>query len=100
MRRSRRDLTVVAAHDQVAFPVTWNSAILDRGRSLSDRYRVGDPAVVLCLLCVVTRTTHRTRLAKMLNKLFFKGPAGLDEEALVDRLVRHVEVLFVWIRVF
>ena len=95
-----RDLTVVAAHDQVAFPVTGHSSVFNRGRSLPDRDRVGDPAVILCLLCVVTRTTHRSCSSQMLKKLFFERPSGLDEEALVDSLVRHVEVLIVWIRVF
>ncbi len=48
-----RDLAVASAHDQVAFPVTWHSAILDAGRSFSDRYRVGDSAVVVGLLRVM-----------------------------------------------
>ena len=50
----RCDLTVVAATDKVAFPVTWYGTVLNLGRSLSDRDRVADPAVVLGLLCVMT----------------------------------------------
>jgi hypothetical protein len=38
-----RDQTVVAPHDQIAFPVAGHRTILYRGRSLADRYRVGDP---------------------------------------------------------
>jgi IS30 family transposase len=34
-----------------------------------------------------TRTTHRPGLAKMHKKLFLQGPAGLNEQALVDGLV-------------
>ena len=49
----RRDLRVVAAADQVAFPVTRYGTVLNLGRSLSDRDRVADSAVVLSLLRVM-----------------------------------------------
>ena len=43
--------------------------------------------MVVRLLRVVTGTTHGSRLAKVLQELFLQGTAGLDEQALVNRLV-------------
>jgi hypothetical protein len=50
----RCDLTVVAATDKITFPVTGYGTVFNLGRSLSDRDRVTDPAVVFGLLCVMT----------------------------------------------
>jgi len=49
-----RDLTVVAAEQQVTFPVTRYGAVLNLGRTFPDRDCVADPAVILCLLRVMT----------------------------------------------
>ncbi len=49
-----RDLAVVAAAQQITFPVTRYGAILNLGWPFPDRDRVADPAVVLCLLRVMT----------------------------------------------
>jgi len=48
-----RDLTVIAAAQEIALPVTRHRTILSFSRSFPDRDRVGDPAVVPCLLRVM-----------------------------------------------
>jgi hypothetical protein len=42
----RGDLAVVAAEQQVAFPVPRHGALFNAGRALTDRDRVGDPTVI------------------------------------------------------
>ena len=81
------DLAVVAARYQVAFPVARNGTVLNLGRALPDRDGVADPAVVFCLLRVMTRSTHRPGFPKTLYKLLFQGASGLDEQRFIDRLV-------------
>ena len=62
----RRDLAVVAAEQQVAFPVTRDGPILSLRGLLADRYGVGDLAQPFALERLVPRTAHRSRLAKIL----------------------------------
>src|SRR5210317_1999880 len=81
------DLTVVAADDQVTFPVTRHSPIFYRSRPLADRDGAGNPAMCSRLLRVTTPAAHRSCAPQVLQQLFLQGPAGLDKEALVDRLV-------------
>ena len=63
----RRDMRVTCARDKVTFPVTRHSAIFNRGWPLTDRYRVGDPAVIVRLLCVMARAAHRACAPEMLH---------------------------------
>jgi len=60
------DLTVVAADNQVTFPMARHCTVFDRGWSLSDRYRVGDLPQTVALERLVTRATHRPCLPKVL----------------------------------
>ena len=81
------DLAVIATHDQITFPVARYRTILGFCRAFTDRYRVGDLAQPLAFKTLVPGSAHRSGLAKVLQQLFLQGPAGLDEQALVDRLV-------------
>ena len=47
------DLAVVAAEQQVTFPVARHCTVLDLGGALTDRDGVGDPAVIARLLRVM-----------------------------------------------
>ena len=49
-----RYLAVVAAAQQVTFPVTRYGSVFGFSRSLSDRDRISNPAVVAPLLCVMS----------------------------------------------
>ncbi len=72
-----------------------HGAILSLGRALADRDGVGDPAVIGGLLRMVARAAHPARAPQMLQQLFLQGPAGLDEQRAIDRLVGHLEALIV-----
>ena len=83
----RRNLAVVGAEQQIAFPVTRHSAILDRCRAFADRHGAQDLAMVVGLLRVMPRPTHAARASQVLQKLLLQGAARLDEETSIDRLV-------------
>ena len=48
------DLAVVAAEQEITFPVTGHSTILGLSRSLADTDRIGDAAMTGALLRVMT----------------------------------------------
>lgn len=52
-----------------------------------------------CLLGVAAPSAHHPRSPQVLQQLFLQGPSGLDEEASVDGLLRHLVILIVRIRV-
>lgn len=83
----RCELAIVATEQQIAFSVTRHGPVFNRGGALTDRYRVGDPAVNLGLLRVMTRATHRARAPQVLQQLFLQGASSLNEETAIDRLV-------------
>src|SRR5471032_481940 len=83
----RRDLAVLAAEQQITFPVTGHGTVFSRGRTLADRDGVRDLTVNRGLLRVMPRATHPTRAPQMLRQLLLQSPTGLDEEAAIDRLV-------------
>ena len=71
--------------------------LLDPGRPFSDRYSTNNAAVIGRLLGVMPGTTHRAMPTQMCDQLLLQGPAGLDKQSLVDRLVGHPAALIVWI---
>ena len=58
--------------------MTGHGALVNRGGSLTDRYRVLDPSVILRLLRMVARAAHPTGTPQILQQLFFQGAAGLE----------------------
>jgi hypothetical protein len=54
----RRDLAVLAAEQQITFPVSRERAIFDRRGTLANRYRISDLAVDAGLLRMVSRATR------------------------------------------
>jgi hypothetical protein len=47
------DLAVLAAEQEITLPVTRYRTILSLGRAFPDRHRIGNPAMIGCLLRVV-----------------------------------------------
>ena len=48
------DVAVVRAADQITYPMTWHGSVFYRCKTLSDRYRTGDLAVILRFLRMIT----------------------------------------------
>jgi len=68
----RRDLGMGPAHEQVAFPMPGDRAVLDRGGAFPNRDRVDDPASRV--RCGVLRAPIRPALAQVAIKAFFSTP--------------------------
>src|SRR5215469_12408260 len=78
--------------------MTGHRPVLCLGRPLSDRHRIADPAMLGCLLRVVARAAHPASAPQVLEQLLLQGPAGLDKQRAVDRLVGHLMRLVVRVR--
>ncbi len=81
------DLAVVAAEQQITFPVAGYRPVLNLSRPLADRHRTNNAAMIGRLLRVMPGSTHAAATPEMLNQLLLQGATGLDEQRLVDRLV-------------
>lgn len=77
----------MGAEDQITFPVTWYGSILRGWRTLANRDRIADPAVIVRLLRVTASPTHPPRSSQVLQQLFFQGATGLDKKGSIDGLV-------------
>src|SRR5271157_4048341 len=93
----RRNLAVLAAEQEVAFPMPGYRPVFHAGRTLADRDGVGDSAVTLPLLGVMARPAHHAAAAQVLHQLLLKGAAGLNEQAAIDSLGGHLTTRIVWI---
>src|SRR5674476_693119 len=82
-----RNLTVTTAAQQVPFPVTGYRPVCHRGRTLADRYRIGNSAVVVCLLRMMARAALNSCAPQMLHQLLLQRPKSLNEKAAIDGLV-------------
>src|SRR4029434_9036365 len=92
-----RTLAVLAAEQQVAFPVPGYGSVGNTGRVLADRDGVGDSAVLVRLLGVMARTAHHAAAPQMLHQFLLQSAAGLDEQAAIDGLGGHLTARIVWI---
>ncbi len=81
-----------------AAPMTRHRPIFNRGRAFTDRDHVRDLTMGTTFLSCLFGTTDRALGSKMLKQLFLKHAAGLNEQALINRLVRHAIDLIVRIR--
>jgi hypothetical protein len=78
--------------------MTRHRPILNRGRAIIDRYHVLDLPAVMALPSCLSGSAHRPLRPKVLNQLFLKHTAGLNEQAAIDRLVRHLIAFFLRVR--
>ena len=67
--------------------MSGDGAILDRRRSLADRYRVRQLTKPVTLQARMARAADRALGPQMLEKLFLQNTPGLDIQAFVDRLM-------------
>src|SRR5690348_10309101 len=73
----------------------WNGTILGLRGTFPDRDHVTDLTSPWPRIGVMAAATQGAAAAKVRSKLFFQHSARLDEQALVDRLVRHSHTLIV-----
>jgi hypothetical protein len=81
------DCGAVETEDKVALPVTWYSAVSGFGWSLTDEDLIGDGALT-SYASARPRDTERTPGAEASSEFTPQSSSTLDEQRLVDRLMR------------
>ena len=67
-----------------------NSAVFDVCRTLTDRDRIDDLAAWLTFGCRRLATSHDPAAAQVRDEFALQNATSLDEQTLVDRLMRHL----------
>jgi hypothetical protein len=83
------NMRVLAARKQIAFPMPRHGPILDLGRAIFDGDSIDDLASRLAGRARCLAAPHNPSAPQMAGQLLLQDTAGLDEQALVDRLVRY-----------
>src|SRR4029077_241025 len=86
---------VAASHQQIPLPMTGHGTIFCLSGALSDRNRIADLSAPWAVVGVTAAAPQRTTAAQVRGKLFSQYSARLDEQALVDRLVRKPHTFIV-----
>src|SRR5580692_10241839 len=89
----RCDVTVLGAANEVALPMAGDGAVLDLCGPFSNGNGIHDLATAVSTIPRVPRAANSTLAAKMLNQLLFQHSPRLNEQAAVNRLVRHAHPL-------
>ena len=77
--------------------MTGNGAIFDFRRSFTDGNGIDDPALRVPMNAGVARAPDPPLGAQVLNQLLFQRSARLNEQAAINRFVRHAQALVVGI---
>jgi hypothetical protein len=73
--------------------MAWNGAVLDFGRTFSNRNRVDDLSRRPTWRGTTFRIAHAPPRPKMPDQLFLEHAAGLDKQTAIDGLVGHPQAL-------
>lgn len=90
-----RNLAVLAAEQQVAFPVPGYGQVFRAGWTLADRDGVGDSAVIVRLLGVMARTAYRPSAPQMLQQFLLQSTTGIKN---ARKLPEELYKSFTWDR--
>jgi hypothetical protein len=82
-------MSVVRAGNQITFPMTGDSTVLDFRWTFADRDRVDDLTSCLTRSAGVLCVPHNTPRAKMPDQFPLQDAAGLDEQTAVNCFVGH-----------
>ncbi len=93
----KRVANLSGCNQQITLPMTGNGTIFDFRRSFADRNSIDDPALGVPVNAGMPRAAYTPLGAKVLNQLFFQRSAGLNEQAAIDRFVRHAQALILGI---
>ncbi len=91
----RRNEAVLRTSDQVAFPMAGDRAVLDSGGPFPDRDRVFDLTETVSLQARVPKPADGACRPQMRKQLLLQNATGLNEQASVDRFVRHACALVI-----
>ena len=91
----RGHVAVARPAKQITFPMTGNGTIFDFRRSFADGDGIGDPALGVPVDTGVPRAADPPLRSQMPNQLLFQRSARLNEQAAINRFVRHAQALVV-----
>jgi hypothetical protein len=77
----RRDVTVLRAAQQIAFPMTRNRSVFRFRRSFADRDGIDDLTARLSADGCVSRAAHASLRPQVVHQLFFQYATRLNEQA-------------------
>ena len=91
----RGHVAVARPAQQIALPMAGNGTIFDFRRSFADGNGIDDLALRVSVNAGVPRAADPPLGAKVLNQLLFQRSARLNEQAAINRFVRHAQALVV-----
>ena len=78
--------------------MTRNGAVLDVRGTIEDGHRVSDLPSRRFLAQPAASSPHGAACTKARHQLLLQHPTGLYEEAVIDRLMRHLHALSIRVR--
>jgi len=91
----RDDVAVVRSYNQVAFPVAWNSTVLNLWWARTDWDCIFDLAQLKTLLGGMPGPPDGAGTAQAFLQFLLQNPTGLNIKTTVDRFMRHAVLLFI-----
>src|ERR1700674_2300929 len=87
------DVTVLGAANQVALPMAGNGAVLNFRGSFPDGNGINDLPTAVSAHTGLPGAAYTPLRSKVLNQLLFQHSSRLNEQAAVNRFVRHAHGL-------
>ena len=87
----RDHVTVAGPAQQIALPVTGNGTVFDFGWPFANGNRIDDPALRVAMNAGVPRAADPPLGSQMPHQLLFQRSARLNEQAAINRFVRHAQ---------
>src|ERR1700693_5819768 len=88
-----RDVAVLGTANEVALPMAGDGAVLDLCGPFTNGNGINDLTTAVSTITRVPRAANSPLEAKMLSQLLFQHSPRLNEQAAVNRLVRHAHPL-------
>ena len=92
-----RNVTVLSAGQQIAFPMTRNRSVFRFRRSFANGDGIDDPTPAMPVNAGVPRAAHAPLRPQVVHQLFFQYSPSLNEQAAVNGLVGHAHALVIGI---
>jgi hypothetical protein len=91
----RGHVAVARPAQQIALPMTGNGTIFDFRRSFADGDGIDDPALRVPVIAGVPRAADPLLRSQITNQLLFQRSPRLNEQAAINRFVRHAQALVI-----
>src|SRR5689334_24249322 len=93
----RGHVAVASPAQQIALPMTGNGTIFDFRRSFPDGDGIDDPSLGVPVNAGAPRAADPPLRSQMPHQLLFERSPRLNEQAAINRFVRHAQALVIGI---